>query len=48
MESIIETQFEKESRHLCEKWIVVESCRRCLFENLCGFEERQKLLNNND
>ena len=45
MESIIETQYEKESRHLCEKWIVVESCRRCLFETLCRLEKQSKDFN---
>lgn len=38
-----------ESKRICKYGLQIESCRQCLFETLCAFEERQKLnsLDNN-
>jgi len=33
---------EQSKTRICKKWLVMESCSKCLFENLCGFEERCK------
>jgi len=38
---------QKETR-ICEKWIQIESCRKCLFEILCNYEKMKKALNSND
>ena len=36
------THNEKPETKICKKWLVMESCSKCIFENLCGFEERCK------
>ena len=33
---------EKPETKICKKWLVMESCSKCVFDNLCGFEERCK------
>lgn len=30
---------EEEKKRVCEKWIEIESCRKCLFETLCHYEK---------
>lgn len=43
-----EKGYEFSHLRICKHNIQRESCRRCLFENLCWFEERQeKLLSSN-
>jgi len=39
-----ETKNEYEYKHLriCEKWLQIESCRKCLFELLCHYEKNFK------
>ena len=41
---IMETKNEYEYKHLrvCEKWLQIESCRKCLFEVLCHYEKMKK------
>jgi len=31
-----------EKKWECTYWLVMESCRRCLFENLCHYEKMQE------
>ena len=40
----METKDDYEYKHLriCEKWLQIESCRKCLFEVLCHYEKMKK------
>lgn len=35
-------QKEKSQARICKKWLVIEKCSGCIFEALCGYEERCK------
>jgi hypothetical protein len=39
-------QYEYKNKRICEKWLQIESCRKCLFEVLCNYEKN--VLDNND
>lgn len=43
-----ETKNEYEYKHLriCEKWLQIESCRKCLFEILCNYQKQNGLQQN--
>lgn len=32
-------EYEYEDLRICEKWLQIESCRKCLFEVLCHYEK---------
>ena len=34
-----EDWYEYENLRICEKWLQIESCRRCLLETLCHYEK---------
>lgn len=40
----METKNDYEYKHLriCEKWLQIESCRKCLMEALCHYEKMIK------
>jgi hypothetical protein len=44
-----ETKNEYEYKHLriCEKWLQIESCRKCLLEILCNYEKIKNELQRN-
>lgn len=49
METI--NEYEYKDLRVCEKWLQIESCRKCLFEVLCHYEKMKKDLdpkNNED
>lgn len=43
-----ENEYEYKHLRICEKWLQIESCRKCLFETLCHYEKMQENLQNND
>lgn len=43
-----ENEYEYKHLRICEKWLQIESCRKCLFEALCHYEKMQENLQNND
>ena len=43
-----ENEYEYKHLRICEKWLQIESCRKCLFEVLCHYEKMQEDLQNND
>ena len=43
-----ENEYEYKHLRVCEKWLQIESCRKCLFEALCHYEKMQENLQNND
>ena len=34
-----EDWYEYKNLRICEKWLQIESCRRCLLETLCHYEK---------
>lgn len=34
-----EDWYEYKNLRICEKWLQIEGCRRCLFEVLCNYEK---------
>ena len=34
----IKNEYEYKHLRICEKWLQIESCRKCLFELLCHYE----------
>lgn len=34
-----ENEYEYKHIRICEKWLQIESCRKCLFEVLCHYEK---------
>ena len=43
-----ENEYEYKHLRVCEKWLQIESCRKCLFEVLCHYEKMKENLQNND
>lgn len=42
-------EYEYKNKRICEKWIQIESCRKCLFEALCNYERnKKKILDENE
>lgn len=32
---------EKSEKRICKYWLQIESCRKCLFEALCNYEDNR-------
>ena len=39
-EKEIKNEYEYKNLRICEKWLQIESCRKCLFEVLCNYEKQ--------
>jgi len=37
-----------EDKTKCTYWLIMESCRQCLFETLCNYQNNQRILNSNN
>lgn len=41
-------EYEYKNKRICEKWIQIESCRKCLFEVLCNYEKMKRNLDHKE
>ena len=37
-----ENWYEYKNLRICEKWLQIESCRKCLFELLCHYQKQNE------
>lgn len=37
-----EDWYEYKNLRICEKWLQIESCRKCLFELLCHYQKQNE------
>lgn len=36
-------EYEHQDKRICKYWLQIESCRKCLFEALCNYENQKNL-----